>query len=108
MARNIEFRNAILSTIGADLYRPCGNASYNIRVRDFQVMWEFRNRTLTCRNGSNQNLEALKEIQSFGPGQVKIRTASIAQVGIDATPHVSHFLNIGGTSNLNNVRTVLI
>ena len=55
MAGNIEFSNAILPTIGADLYRPSGNSSYNIRIRDFQAMWEFRNRTLTCRNGSNEN-----------------------------------------------------
>ena len=107
MARNVEFSTAILSTIGADLYRPCGKASYNIRARDFQAMWELRNRTLTCRNGSNQNLEALIEIQSFGPGQVKIGTASIAQVGIDATPNVSDFFKNDGTSHLNNVRTVL-
>ena len=36
MAGNIEFSNAILPTIGADLYRPSGNSSYNVRIRDFQ------------------------------------------------------------------------
>ena len=71
MAGNIEFSQVILPTIGADLYRPSGNSSYNVRIRDYQAMWEFRNRTLTCRNGSNENLEALMEIQSFGAGQVR-------------------------------------
>ena len=105
MAGNIEFSNAILPTIGADLYRPSGNSSYNIRIRDFQAMWEFRNRTLTCRNGSNENLEALMEIQSFGAGQVRLGTASTARVGVGVNPNINYFLNVGGTSNFNNVRT---
>ena len=105
MAGNIELSNAILPTIGADLYRPSGNSSYNIRIRDFQAMWEFRNRTLTCRNGSNENLEALMEIQSFGAGQVRLGTASTARVGVGANPNIDYFLNVGGTSNFNNVRT---
>ena len=105
MAGNIEFSNAILPTIGADLYRPSGNSSYNLRIRDFQAMWEFRNRTLTCRNGSNENLEALMEIQSFGAGQVRLGTASTARVGVGANPNINYFLNVGGVSNFNNVRT---
>ena len=105
MVGNIEFSNAILPTIGADLYRPSGNSSYNIRIRDFQAMWEFRNRTLTCRNGSNENLEALMEIQSFGAGQVRLGTASTARVGVGVNPNINYFLNVGGTSNFNNVRT---
>ena len=105
MAGNIEFSNAILPTIGADLYRPSGNSSYNLRIRDFQAMWEFRNRTLTCRNGSNENLEALMEIQSFGAGQVRLGTASTARVGVGANPNIHYFLNVGGVSNFNNVRT---
>ena len=105
MAGNIEFSTAILPTIGADLYRPSGNSSYNVRIRDYQAMWEFRNRTLTCRNGSNENLEALLEIQSFGAGQVRLGTASTARVGIGANPNLNYFLNVGGTCNFNNVRT---
>ena len=105
MAGNIEFSNVILPTVGADLYRPSGNSSYNVRIRDFQAMWEFRNRTLTCRNGSNENLEALMEIQSFGAGQVRLGTASTARVGIGVNPNINYFLNVGGTSNFNNVRT---
>ena len=92
MAGNIEFSNVILPTIGADLYRPRGNSSYNIRIRDFQAIWEFRNRTLTCRNGSIENLEALMEIQSFGAGQVRLGTASTARVGIGANPNLNYFL----------------
>ena len=105
MAGNIEFSNVILPTTGADLYRPSGNSAYNIRIRDFQAMWEFRNRTLICRNGSNENLEALMEIQSFGAGQVRLGTASTARVGIGANPDLNYFLNVGGTCNFSNVRT---
>ena len=106
MAGNIEFSNAILPTIGADFYRPSGSSSYNLRIRDVQAMWEFRNRTLTCRNGSNENLEALMEMQSFGAGQVRLGTASTARVGVGANPNINYFLNVGGTSNFHNVRTV--
>ena len=73
MAGNIEFSNVILPAIGADFLRPSGNSSYNLRIRDFQGIWEFRNRTLTCRNASNENLDTLMEIQSLGQGQVKNR-----------------------------------
>ena len=98
MAGNIEFSNVILPAIGADLYRPSGNSSYNLRIRDLQGIWEFRNRTLTCRNASNENLDALMEIQSLGQGQVRIGTATTARVGIGATPNSSYFLNVGGHS----------
>ena len=100
-AGNIEFSNVILPAIGADLYRPSGNSSYNIRIRDFQGIWEFRNRTLTCRNASNENLDTLMEIQSLGQGQVRLGTASTAQVGIGATPNAS----VGGTSNFDVIRS---
>ena len=86
-AENIEFSNVILPAIGADLYRPSGNTSYNLRIRDLQGIWEFRNRTLTCRNASNENLDTLMEIQSLGQGQVRTGTASTAQVGIGANPN---------------------
>ena len=33
-AGNIEFINVILPAVGADLYRPSGNTSYNLRIRD--------------------------------------------------------------------------
>ena len=102
---NIECSNVILPTIGADLYRPSGNSSYNLRIRDFQGIWEFRNRTLTCRNASNENLDTLMEIQSLGQGQVRLGTASTAQVGIGATPNASYFLNVGGTSNFDVIRS---
>ena len=36
VAGNIEFSNAILPTIGADLYRPSGNSSYNVRNEIFK------------------------------------------------------------------------
>ena len=92
-AGNIEFSNVILPAVGADLYRPSGNTSYNLRIRDLQGIWEFRNRTLTCRNASNENLDTLMEIQSLGQGQIRLGTASTAQVGIGANPNASYFFN---------------
>ena len=65
-AGNIEFNNVVLPAVGAELYGPSGNSSYNVRTRDLQGIWEFRNRTLTCRNASNENLDTLMEIQSLG------------------------------------------
>ena len=104
-AGNIEFSNVILPAVGADLYRPSGNTSYNLRIRDLQGIWEFRNRTLTCRNASNENLDTLMEIQSLGQGQVRIGTASTAQVGIGANPNASYFLTVAGTSNFDVIRS---
>ena len=104
-AGNIEFSNVILPTVGADLYRPSGNTSYNLRIRDLQGIWEFRNRTLTCRNASNENLDTLMEIQSLGQGQIRLGTASTAQVGIGANPNASYFLTVAGTSNFDVIRS---
>ena len=104
-AGNIEFSNVILPAVGADLYRPSGNTSYNLRIRDLQGIWEFRNRTLTCRNSSNENLDTLMEIQSLGQGQIRLGTASAAQVGIGANPNPSCFLTVAGTSNFDVIRS---
>ena len=104
-AGNIEFSNVILPAVGADLYRPSGNTSYNLRIRDLQGIWEFRNRTLTCRNASNENLDTLMEIQSLGQGQIRLGTASTAQVGIGANPNASYFLTVAGTSNFDVIRS---
>ena len=104
-AGNIEFSTVILPAVGADLYRPSGNTSYNLRIRDLQGIWEFRNRTLTCRNASNENLDTLMEIQSLGQGQVRIGTASTAQVGIGANPNANYFLTVAGTSNFDVIRS---
>ena len=102
---NFEFSNVILPAVGADLYRPSGNTSYNLRIRDLQGIWEFRNRTLTCRNASNENLDTLMEIQSLGQGQIRLGTASTAQVGIGANPNASYFLTVAGTSNFDVIRS---
>ena len=45
------------------------------------------------------------EIQSFGAGQVRLGTASTARVGVRVNPNINYFLNVGGVSNFNNVRT---
>ena len=93
-----------VSSLGFDLVRPSGNTTYTLRVRDYLGIWEFRNRTLTCRNSSNENLDTLLEIQSLGQGQVRIGTASTAQVGIGTTPNASYYLSVGRTSNFNIAR----
>ena len=103
-AGNIEFSNVILPVVGADLYRPSGNTSYNVRIRDLQAIWQFQTRSFTCRNASNANLGVRMEIQNIGQGEVLIGTQSQAQVGIGATPNASYFLTVGGTSNFNIAR----
>ena len=45
------------------------------------------------------------EIQSLGQGQVRLGTASTAQVGIGTTPNASYFLTVGGTSNFDVIRS---
>ena len=100
-AGHIEFSRVILPAVGADLCRPSGNTSYNLRIRDLQGIWEFRSRTLTCRNASNENLDTPMEIQSLGQGQIRLGTASAAQVGIGANPSANYFLTVAGTSNFN-------
>ena len=99
------YADMTVSSLGLDLVRPSGNTTYTLRVRDYQGMWEFRSRTLTCRNSSNKNLDTLMEIQSLGQGQVRIGTASTAQVGIGATPNASYFFTVGGTSNFDIIRS---
>ena len=98
------YADMTVSSLGFDLVRPSGNTTYTLRVRDYQGIWEFSNRTLTCRITSNENLDTLMEIQSLGQGQVRIGTASTAQVGIGNTPNASYFLTVGGTSNFNVAR----
>ena len=75
------YADMTVSSLGFDLVRPSGNTTGTLRVRDYQGILEFRNRTLTCRNSSNENLDTHMEIQSLGQGQVRIGTASTAQVG---------------------------
>ena len=101
---NIEFSNVILPLVGADFYRPSGNTSYNLRIKDLQAVWQFQTRSFTCRNASNANLGVRMEIQNIGQGEVLMGTQSQAQVGIGATPNASHFLSVGGTSNFNIAR----
>ena len=98
------YADMTVSSLGFDLVRPSGNTTYTLRVGDYQGIWEFRNRALTCRNSSNENLDTLMEIQSLGQGQVRIGTASTAQVGIGTTPNSSYYLSVGGTSNFDIAR----
>ena len=45
------------------------------------------------------------EIQSLGQGQIRLGTASTAQVGIGANPNASYFLTVAGTSNFDVIRS---
>ena len=99
------YADMTVSSLGFDLIRPSGDSDYTLRVRDSQGIWEFRNRTFTCRNASNANLDTLMEIQSLGQGRVRLGTASTAQVGIGTTPNASCFLTVGGSSNFDVLRS---
>ena len=99
------YADMTVSSLGFDMIRPSGDSNYTLRVRDSQGIWEFRNRTLTCRNASNANVDTLMEIQSLGQGQIRLGTASTAQVGIGANPNASYFLTVAGTSNFDVIRS---
>ena len=87
-----------IKTTGLDIYRPSGNSSYNLRIRDLQGVFEFRNRTFNCVNASNPALGTLMEIQNTNTAEVRIGSASNARVGIGATPQLGIHLVVGGTS----------
>ena len=44
------------------------------------------------------------EIQSIGQGQVRIGTASTAQIGIGTKPNAGYYLSVSGTSSFNTAR----
>ena len=99
------YADVTVSSLGVDLIRPSGDSNYTLRVRDSQGIWEFRNRTLECRNASNANVDTLMEIQSLGQGHIRLGTASTAQVGIGADPNASYCLTVAGTSNFDVIRS---
>ena len=45
------------------------------------------------------------EIQSLGQGQIRLGTASTAQVGIGANPNARYFLTVAGTFNFDVIRS---
>ena len=54
---NLDLTNSTgdiqLPTSGFDMFRNSGDANYNLRVRDTQGVFEFRNRNFRCMNPSN-------------------------------------------------------
>ena len=90
---------------GSDIVRPSGDANYTLRVRDTQVVWEFRNRNLRCMNPSNPANGTEMIIHDTGnDSRLRIGSQTNAQVGIGVQYNSSYFLNVGGLSNFNEAR----
>ena len=90
---------------GSDIVRPSGDSNYTLRVRDTQIVWEFRNRSFRCMNPSNPATGTEMILHDTG-GDYRLRTGSTtdAEVGIGRQYNSSYFLTVGGTSNFNETR----
>ena len=90
---------------GMDIVRASGDANYNLRIRDTQGVWEFRNRNFRCMNPSNPaNGTEMILHDTGGDYRLRIGSTSAAQVGIGVQYNASYFLNVGGLSNFNQAR----
>ena len=91
--------------IGMDIVRASGDANYNLRIRDTQGVWEFKNRQLRCMNPSNPANGTEMILHDTGNDyRLRIGSTSAAQVGIGVQYNTSYFLNVGGLSNFNQAR----
>ena len=90
---------------GSDIVRPSGDATYTLRTRDTQAVWEFRNRNFRCMNPSNPaNGTEMIIHDTGGDYRSRIGSTSNAQVDIGVQYNSSYFLNVGGVSNFNEAR----
>ena len=90
---------------GMDIVRASGDANYNLRIRDTQGVWEFKNRQLRCMNPSNPANGTEMILHDTGNDyRLRIGSTSAAQVGIGVQYNTSYFLNVGGLSNFNQAR----
>ena len=90
---------------GMDIVRASGDANYNLRIRDTQGVWEFKNRQLRCMNPANPaNGTEMILHDTGGDYRLRIGSTSAAQVGIGVQYNASYFLNVGGLSNFNQAR----
>ena len=94
-----------LPTAGIDMFRNRGDANYNLRVRDTQGVFEFRNRNFRCMNPSNPaNGTEMILHDTGGDYRLRIGSQTTATVGIGRQYNFSYHLTVGGISNFNETR----
>ena len=94
-----------LPTAGIDMFRNSGDANYNLRVRDTQGVFEFRNRNFRCMNPSNPaNGTEMILHDTGGDYRLRIGSSTTATVGIGRQYNFSYHLTVGGVSNFNETR----
>ena len=94
-----------LPTTGVDMFRNSGDANYNLRVRDTQGVFEFKNRNFRCMNPSNPaNGTEMILHDTGGDYRLRIGSTTTATVGIGRQYNASYHLTVGGTSNFNETR----
>ena len=91
-----------LPTSGFDMFRNSGDANYNLRVRDTQGVFEFKNRNFRCMNPSNPaNGTEMILHDTGGDYRLRIGSQTTATVGIRETVYtLSYHLTVGGISNV--------
>ena len=110
---NIDLTNSNgeiqLPVAGIDMFRNTGDANYNLRVRDAQGCFEFRNRQFRCMNPSNPALGTEMILHDTGGDyRLRIGSTSTATVGIGRQYNASYHLTVGGTSNFNETRVAAL
>ena len=94
-----------LPTSGFDMFRNSGDANYNLRIRDTQGVFEFRNRQFRCMNPSNPaNGTEMILHDTGGDYRLRIGSTTTATVGIGRQYNFSYHLTVGGISNFNETR----
>ena len=98
---NIDLTNSSgeiqLPTTGIDMFRDTGDANYNLRVRDTQGVFEFRNRNFRCMSPSNPaNGTEMILHDTGGDYRMRIGSTSTATVGIGRQYNFSYHLTVGG------------
>ena len=94
-----------LPTAGIDMFSNSGDANYNLRVRDTQGIFEFRNRNFRCMNPSNPaNGTEMILHDTGGDYRLRLGSSTTATVGIGRHHNFSYHLTAGGISNFNEVR----
>ena len=89
-----------LPTTGADMFSNSGDSNYNLRVRDTQGVFEFKNRNFRCMNPSNPaNGTEMILHDTGGDYRLRIGSTTTATVGIGRQYNASYHLTVGGTSN---------
>ena len=106
---NIDLRNSSgeiqLPTAGIDMFRNTGDANYNLRIRDTQGVFEFRNRNFRCMSPSNPaNGTEMILHDTGGDYRLRIGSQTTATVGIGRQYNFSYYLTVGGVSNFNETR----